>query len=80
VVGRKQRARSDKAPERPVFFYAWSGGEDFAVYLQQIPGAFVSIGSASPFGLHHPAGLGAYVDHHCQRGGLLSHYQLRTAV
>lgn len=31
------------------------GGEDFAVYLQQIPGAFVSIGSASPFGLHHPA-------------------------
>ena len=31
------------------------GGEDFAVYLQHIPGAFVSIGSASPFGLHHPA-------------------------
>lgn len=31
------------------------GGEDFAVYLQQIPGAFVSIGSASEFGLHHPA-------------------------
>lgn len=31
------------------------GGEDFAVYLQQIPGAFVSIGSASAFGLHHPA-------------------------
>lgn len=31
------------------------GGEDFAVYLQSIPGAFVSIGSASPFGLHHPA-------------------------
>ena len=31
------------------------GGEDFAVYLQQVPGAFVSIGSASPFGLHHPA-------------------------
>ncbi len=30
------------------------GGEDFAFYLQQIPGAFVSIGSASPFGLHHP--------------------------
>ncbi|ASB75211.1 TPA: amidohydrolase [Enterobacter hormaechei subsp. hoffmannii] len=31
------------------------GGEDFAVYLQNIPGAFVSIGSNSPFGLHHPA-------------------------
>ena len=31
------------------------GGEDFAVYLQQIPGAFVSIGSNSPYGLHHPA-------------------------
>ncbi|MFS2221095.1 amidohydrolase [Pantoea sp. B65] len=30
------------------------GGEDFAFYLQQIPGAFVSIGSASQFGLHHP--------------------------
>ncbi|WP_034950529.1 amidohydrolase [Erwinia oleae] len=30
------------------------GGEDFAFYLQQIPGAFVSIGSASEFGLHHP--------------------------
>jgi amidohydrolase len=29
------------------------GGEDFAYYLQQIPGAFVSIGSASAFGLHH---------------------------
>lgn len=31
------------------------GGEDFAVYLQQIPGAFVSIGSNSPYGLHHPS-------------------------
>ncbi|WP_312686450.1 amidohydrolase [Kosakonia sp.] len=31
------------------------GGEDFAVYLQQIPGAFVSIGSDSQYGLHHPA-------------------------
>ena len=30
------------------------GGEDFAVYLQQTPGAFVSIGSGSEFGLHHP--------------------------
>ncbi|EHD21359.1 MULTISPECIES: M20 peptidase aminoacylase family protein [Brenneria] len=29
-------------------------GEDFALYLQQIPGAFVSIGSNSEFGLHHP--------------------------
>ena len=30
------------------------GGEDFALYLQDCPGTFVSIGSASPFGLHHP--------------------------
>lgn len=30
------------------------GGEDFALYLQGCPGTFVSIGSASPFGLHHP--------------------------
>lgn len=29
------------------------GGEDFAIYLQNVPGAFVSIGSASEFGLHH---------------------------
>ncbi|WMY76519.1 amidohydrolase [Buttiauxella selenatireducens] len=31
------------------------GGEDFAVYLQTIPGAFVSIGSNSTYGLHHSA-------------------------
>lgn len=31
------------------------GGEDFAYYLHHVPGAFVSIGSASEFGLHHPA-------------------------
>ncbi|UNB78240.1 amidohydrolase [Klebsiella pneumoniae] len=31
------------------------GGEDFAVHLQHIPGAFVSIGIASEYGLHHPA-------------------------
>src|SRR5476649_2849485 len=30
------------------------GGEDFAHYLHHVPGAFVSIGSASEFGLHHP--------------------------
>lgn len=29
-------------------------GEDFGAYLEKIPGAFVSIGSASEFGLHHP--------------------------
>ncbi|MBG6241687.1 MAG: amidohydrolase [Candidatus Symbiopectobacterium sp. Dall1.0] len=29
-------------------------GEDFALYLQGCPGTFVSIGSGSPFGLHHP--------------------------
>ncbi|MCC3721016.1 amidohydrolase [Rouxiella badensis] len=31
------------------------GGEDFAFYLHHVPGAFVSIGSASSFGLHHPS-------------------------
>lgn len=31
------------------------GGEDFAFYLQQVAGAFVSIGSGSEFGLHHAA-------------------------
>ncbi|WP_413730607.1 amidohydrolase [Sodalis sp. RH22] len=30
------------------------GGEDFAFYLHRLPGAFVNIGSASAFGLHHP--------------------------
>lgn len=30
------------------------GGEDFSLYLQQVPGVFVSIGSASEYGLHHP--------------------------
>lgn len=30
------------------------GGEDFALYLHHVPGAFVSIGSASHDGLHHP--------------------------
>ncbi|WP_410513513.1 amidohydrolase [Paenibacillus sp. BR2-3] len=30
------------------------GGEDFALYLQTIPGAFVNIGTASRFALHHP--------------------------
>lgn len=29
------------------------GGEDFAFYLHHVPGVFVSIGSASEFGLHH---------------------------
>jgi len=33
---------------------AQMGGEDFAHYLHHVPGAFVSIGSASEFGLHHP--------------------------
>ena len=30
------------------------GGEDFALYLQKAPGTFVSIGSGSDEGLHHP--------------------------
>ncbi|MEH2921579.1 M20 peptidase aminoacylase family protein [Samsonia erythrinae] len=29
-------------------------GEDFALYLQEVPGTFVSIGSNCEFGLHHP--------------------------
>lgn len=30
-------------------------GEDFAFYQQQIPGAFIMVGSGGPFALHHPA-------------------------
>lgn len=30
------------------------GGEDFSFYLQKIPGAFVRIGSQTPYSLHHP--------------------------
>ncbi|MNP55543.1 putative hydrolase YxeP [compost metagenome] len=30
------------------------GGEDFSFYLQQIPGAFVNIGTDGDYGLHHP--------------------------
>lgn len=30
------------------------GGEDFSFYLQQIPGAFVNIGSGPAYALHHP--------------------------
>lgn len=30
------------------------GGEDFSYYLQSIPGAFVYVGSSSPYALHHP--------------------------
>ncbi|MEK4365692.1 M20/M25/M40 family metallo-hydrolase [Paenibacillus sp. FSL M8-0212] len=30
------------------------GGEDFSYYLQHIPGAFVFVGSNSPYVLHHP--------------------------
>ncbi|OAB46697.1 amidohydrolase [Paenibacillus glacialis] len=30
------------------------GGEDFSFYLQQIPGAFVNIGTNGAYGLHHP--------------------------
>lgn len=30
------------------------GGEDFSFYLQQIPGAFVNIGSGPNYALHHP--------------------------
>ncbi|CAM4466064.1 amidohydrolase [Paenibacillus phoenicis] len=30
------------------------GGEDFSFYLQDIPGAFVYVGSSSSYALHHP--------------------------
>ncbi|QSF43005.1 amidohydrolase [Paenibacillus tianjinensis] len=30
------------------------GGEDFSYYLQQIPGAFVNIGTGTAYALHHP--------------------------
>ncbi|RCX23338.1 amidohydrolase [Fontibacillus phaseoli] len=30
------------------------GGEDFSFYLQQIPGAFVNIGTGPAYALHHP--------------------------
>lgn len=30
------------------------GGEDFAFYLHHVPGVFITIGSASAAGLHHP--------------------------
>ncbi|ASA22471.1 amidohydrolase [Paenibacillus donghaensis] len=30
------------------------GGEDFSLYLQSIPGAFVNIGSGPAYALHHP--------------------------
>ncbi|WP_145019913.1 amidohydrolase [Paenibacillus sp. Y412MC10] len=30
------------------------GGEDFSYYLQHIPGAFMYVGSNSPYALHHP--------------------------
>jgi amidohydrolase len=30
------------------------GGEDFAFYLQQLPGAFVNIGTGGDYGHHHP--------------------------
>ncbi|WP_337010290.1 M20/M25/M40 family metallo-hydrolase [Pantoea sp. AS142] len=30
-------------------------GEDFAFYQQQLPGAFMMIGTGEPYALHHPA-------------------------
>ncbi len=30
------------------------GGEDFAHYLHHVPGAFINLGSQSPYALHHP--------------------------
>jgi len=44
------RAQGYEVQEAPLYLI----GEDFGAYLEQIPGAFVSIGSASSFGLHHP--------------------------
>jgi len=44
------RAQGYEVQEAPLYLI----GEDFGAYLEHIPGAFVSIGSASSFGLHHP--------------------------
>ena len=44
------RAQGYEVQEAPLYLI----GEDFGAYLEQIPGTFVSIGSASHFGLHHP--------------------------
>ena len=30
------------------------GGEDFAHYLHHVPGAFINLGSQSPYAVHHP--------------------------
>lgn len=48
---------SDTAKEagyRTTSLGARMGGEDFSYYLQNLPGAFVFIGSQSSFALHHP--------------------------
>ncbi|UJA00806.1 amidohydrolase [Acinetobacter johnsonii] len=44
------RAQGYEVQEAPLYLI----GEDFGAYLEHISGAFVSIGSASSFGLHHP--------------------------
>ncbi|MCX8682831.1 amidohydrolase [Gilliamella sp. B2889] len=37
-----------------VDFQPQLGGEDFAHYLHHVPGAFINLGSQSPYALHHP--------------------------
>ena len=44
------QAQGYEVQEAPLYLI----GEDFGAYLERIPGAFVSIGSASTYGLHHP--------------------------
>lgn len=46
-VGEKSGFETRRLQENPI-------GEDFAFYLQKLPGAFIMVGSGGPFALHHP--------------------------
>lgn len=47
AVGEKSGFDTRILPENPI-------GEDFAFYLQTLPGAFIMVGSGGPYALHHP--------------------------
>jgi metal-dependent amidase/aminoacylase/carboxypeptidase family protein len=61
-LGRLRQRRGRSAGYRTHHADLHLGGEDFAVYLQHIPGAFVSIGSASElvFTIRHLIRMTAY--------------------
>ncbi|HKS33426.1 MAG TPA: amidohydrolase, partial [Enterobacteriaceae bacterium] len=46
-IGEKSGFETRRLEENPI-------GEDFAFYLQKLPGAFIMVGSGGPFALHHP--------------------------